>query len=175
MAPPVPRPRRVCSLCPGRRVGVRPEHPKPLPTDLPNLALVTTHPPPEIKGTSLSGGTPSGPLGRQSLAPEIPTPHLPRPQPALCVLAAEVPERFSSHTSAFSFGIGRASRKCQGPQDILPRSAGVVGVYWAGPTHIAPGRVRSCPHIAPRRAPARPLNRPPSWIALPDVGWREWI
>lgn len=74
MAPPAPRPRRVCSLCPGRRVGVRPEHPKPLPTDLPNLALVTTHPPPEIKGTSLSGGTPSGPLGRQSLAPEIPTP-----------------------------------------------------------------------------------------------------
>lgn len=55
-------------------MGARPEHPKPLPTDLPNLALVTTHPPPENKGTSLSGGTPSGPLGRQSLAPEIPTP-----------------------------------------------------------------------------------------------------
>lgn len=44
--------------------GVRPESPKPRPTDLSDLPLVTTHPPPEIKGTSLSGGTSSGPLGR---------------------------------------------------------------------------------------------------------------
>lgn len=38
--------------------GVWPEHPKPLPADLSGPAQVTTHPPPGIKGTNLSGEVP---------------------------------------------------------------------------------------------------------------------
>lgn len=141
-----------------------------MPTD-----LVTAHPPPLTKGTSLSGGAPCGPLGKQSLALEITTggghnPQLPRPQPALCSLTARVPERFSSHTRPLSFGIGHASRKCQGPQDTLPRSTGVSVTYLGGPCMHQTGWVRPYTHIAPRRAPAHPLNKPLS-LGLPCPVW----
>lgn len=76
--------------------GVCPEPPKPLPADLPHPALVTTQPPPGLKGTNLSGEVaPSGLLGRQSLGSEKSQPegdpklHLPRPPPPS--LAAEAP------------------------------------------------------------------------------------
>lgn len=48
--------------------------------------------------------------------------------------------------------------------------------YLGGPCIHQTRRVRPCTHIAPRRAPAHPLNRLLfSWIALPNLGWLQSI
>lgn len=146
--PLLPGGRWVCSLCPGPQLeawtddfanpgGSSAEHPKPPPADLPGPALQ--------EKCSLR------PLGRQSLAPDTTTggwvqPSTPSLPHAPCSWA---PGRSSSHSSSPSFGIGHAARKGQGPPDTLP-----------GSTRVSGDLGRPCPHIAPRRAPAHPLNRP---------------
>lgn len=139
--PLLPRDRWVCSLCPGPQLEAQTDD---FANPREGLSLST---PSHCLAQPFRRGTPSGPLGRQSLALDITTgvgstlqlpslPHAPwQPRP---------PEGFSTHTSSISFGTGQASGKCQGPPDALPRSTGGLGVYLGRP----------CTHIAPRRAPA---------------------
>lgn len=97
------RQRWVCSLSwrPGQVAlptlgGVWPEHPKPLPADLSSPAQVTTHPPPGIKGTNLSGEVPLWPPGKTQLEGQA-QPSPPGPQPASCSMAAKALEVYKLH------------------------------------------------------------------------------
>lgn len=150
--------------------GIWPEHPMPLSTGLSHPALVTTQPPAGLKGTNLPGdATPSGLLGKQSLGE--PKPHFWRPQ--VPSLAAEAQAQATPAPSPWEFAplLGDA-RGCQGSRRTPSPKHTRVDQTCPPCTQagLSPG-----PHIAPRRAPAHPLNRPLSWPALPRLGQLECI
>lgn len=151
--------------------GVQPEHPKPLPGGLPNLALGTTHPPPDQGGQPFRRYPlwPPGetePDSRNHNWKVGPTPNF--LGPSLPCAPWRLRSQRGSHTTQAPSPLALAVlQEMPGPTGHPPQER------WGA--WDLPGQ--ACTHHTTWHLGALQLIlcTDLSWIALPDLGWLEWI